>query len=153
MAKQAASSGVNIDSLFKEVEGFGGRAASGIDALLQEKKKVQASIEERLGLIDDQINSLNELHKSATGRYYISSPKTSSASGSKGKRRSKEELQQTAAEVVAFIKSAGKEGVSGSDIKAKFGSLLPSVKGWLKLYAPDAKIGTSGERAAMKYTV
>src|SRR5687768_5748657 len=53
--------------------------------------------------------------------------------GRKGRRtrRSREEIQAAAKKVVDFISAGGKEGRSGREIKAKFGALLPSVKGWL----------------------
>jgi len=70
----------------------------------------------------------------------------------KGKRtrRSREELVQTAGEVVELIKGAGKEGATAKQIKAKFGNLLPSVNAWLKLYSP-VKVKTTGAKSKMRY--
>jgi len=71
----------------------------------------------------------------------------------KGKRtrRSREELETQAAEIADFIKSAGKEGATGKEIKTKFGNLLPSVNAWLKLYNRGAKIKTTGQKSKMRY--
>ncbi len=77
--------------------------------------------------------------------------KSGGATGGTRQRRTKEELEHTAAEVVGFIKQSGATGVSGSEIKGKFDSLLPSIKEFLKLYAPDFKLTTKGEKAAMTY--
>jgi hypothetical protein len=70
----------------------------------------------------------------------------------KGKRtrRSREELVTMAGEVVALIKSKGKEGASAADVKSQFGNLLPSVNAWLKLYSPT-KVKTTGSKSKMRY--
>jgi hypothetical protein len=69
----------------------------------------------------------------------------------KGKRirRSPENLAKDAAEVIAIIKSKGKEGAKGSDF-ARF-KIIGSPKVWLKQHARDAKIKTTGEKSKMRY--
>lgn len=66
------------------------------------------------------------------------------------KRRSRQDLEMIAQEVVQFIGGKGKEGVSGKEIKAQFGDLLPSVNAWLKNYS-TAKVKTTGAKSRMLY--
>ncbi|MDB5322218.1 MAG: hypothetical protein JWN40_3849 [Phycisphaerales bacterium] len=83
-------------------------------------------------------------------------PKGTKIGKPKGKRRVKRTADQLIAhaqQIVEFIKAAGKEGVSGKDINAKFDGVNPSAKQFLKTHAPDTKIKTSGKRAAMRYVI
>lgn len=66
------------------------------------------------------------------------------------KRRSRDQLEAIAAEIVEFISGKGKEGASGNEIKSKFGDLLPSVNAWLKNYS-TAKVKTTGSKSKMRY--
>src|SRR5690348_2312634 len=68
------------------------------------------------------------------------------------KRRSRADLETQAAEVVKFIAGKGKEGVTGKEIKAQFGGLLPSVNAWLRNYS-KVKVRTTGAKSAMRYHV
>jgi hypothetical protein len=68
----------------------------------------------------------------------------------KRKRRSRVQLDEMAAGIIAFIKGKGKAGARGKEIKAKFGNLLPSVNAWLKTYS-KLKVKTTGEKSTMRY--
>jgi hypothetical protein len=67
----------------------------------------------------------------------------------KGKR-TPEQVNQQAKEMLAFIKKAGDEGVSGRDINAKFGKVIPTVKVFVEERTGE-KLKTKGERSAMRY--
>ena len=66
-------------------------------------------------------------------------------------RRSREQIEAVARDIVKFIQDGGKDGRGGRDIKAKFGAILPSTKAFLKEYAPNAKLKTTGLKATMRY--
>jgi hypothetical protein len=68
----------------------------------------------------------------------------------KRKRRSREELNALAQEVVSFIREKGKAGAAAKDLQVQFGPLVPSVNAWLKLYSP-VKVKTTGVKAKMRY--
>src|SRR5437868_7105548 len=98
--KQGAAAAVNVDSIFKEVEALGARLTGGIDSLLKEKSEAKTAYEAKAEAIDEQVERLNELYHSATGRYYVAGRKAkSSGSGGGGKRRTRAELEQDAAGV------------------------------------------------------
>ena len=103
-------------------------------------------------LIDDQISRFSGA-KGSNGRSaqtFSNETERAKPRGSR-KRRSRADLEAQAKDVVAFIADKGKDGVTGREIKAKFGDLLPSVNAWLKSYARGAKVKTTGARASMKY--
>jgi hypothetical protein len=66
------------------------------------------------------------------------------------RRRSREQLEAMATNVVKFINGKGKEGASATEIKSQFGDLLPSVNAWLKNYS-TAKVKTTGNKSKMRY--
>jgi hypothetical protein len=68
-------------------------------------------------------------------------------------RRNRPELEAQAQQVVDFIKGAGKAGLSGQEIKVKFGITAPSLKAYLKQYAPGARITTIGKQRSMRYMI
>ena len=65
-------------------------------------------------------------------------------------RRSPAQLKSAADAIVQFVKSKGKEGAIGREIKSRFGALLPSVKVWVEKYG-GVKLKTEGDRSKMKY--
>jgi hypothetical protein len=71
---------------------------------------------------------------------------------SKRVRRKREDLEALAQKIIEFIGSKGKVGASGGEIKAEFGSLLPSVNAWLKEYS-KAKFKTTGAKSKTRYFV
>jgi hypothetical protein len=68
----------------------------------------------------------------------------------KRKRRSREELNTLAQDVVSFIREKGKEGAAAKELQTMFGPLVPSVNAWLKTYAP-VKVKTRGIKSKMRY--
>jgi hypothetical protein len=67
------------------------------------------------------------------------------------RRRSPRELKKMAADIVRLIADAKTKGVSGRDIKARFGVVGPTVKEFLTSHAPGFKVKTTGEKATMRY--
>jgi len=66
-------------------------------------------------------------------------------------RRSKEELEKLATDIIAFIHAAGAKGVGGRDINEKFGKMTPSITVFLNSQGMQPRYVTRGERAAMTY--
>jgi len=92
---------------------------------------------------------LSRFGGSRRGRRPNQAPATAKRRG-KRKRRSREELDALAEEIFKFIGSKGKGGVTGKEIQAQFGPMVPSVNAWLKLYSP-AKVKTTGAKSKMRY--
>lgn len=80
---------------------------------------------------------------------------TAEAPKRKGKRtrRDRASIEAEAQQIVEFIKAAGKDGVGAKDIKGRFHIPAPSVKGYLKTYAPASKVKTVGHKSTMRYFV
>jgi hypothetical protein len=74
-------------------------------------------------------------------------PKPSKAKQSK---RTPEQVNKQATEMLAFIKKAGEEGVSGREINSKFGKVIPTVKVFVETRTGE-KLKTKGQRSAMRY--
>lgn len=153
MAKAAVK--VNVEALMKKAQEFQTEAAAGIDALLLEIKEIRAAAESKISLVQEQVETLNNLYHSATGRYYVASPKAKEdkPSGDKQKRRSEDELKADAEALADAIKAAGREGAKGSALKSvakvKAGMSIPD---FIQKFT-DYKIKTQGERAAMRYFI
>ena len=144
----------NIETIMKDAQAFANRAKDGMDILIEEKKNKEAAFKTAMKEIDDQIHQLDGLYHSGTGEFYVTRvmPKEKPDKTDRKRRRSTEECEAQAAEIVAFIKAAGKDGVGGGDITAQFGKIAPSVRAFLEKYS-DAKIKTTGNKASMRYTV
>ncbi len=157
MAKQGnQTSGkpVDVEGLFREAEGLGHRAASGIDELLKNKAEIMRAAEDRAGMIDEQIDRLNELYRTATGKNYINPSKGKDGGKGEGKgRRSADQLKQQATELAEFIKSKGKDGATAAEVKGRFGKIIPSVKEFLGKYGDGAKVKLTGERSGTVYHI
>lgn len=93
-----------------------------------------------------EVNELQGIIDELTGR----NGKASGKAGGLRQRRSTDDLKRDAEAIVAMIKAAGKDGVSGSDIKAKF-DITGSPKAFLDKHAKGA-VKTTGEKALMRYT-
>jgi hypothetical protein len=101
-----------------------------------------------VNLINDEINRLGGNARGRRG------PKPAGSADEPKRRvrrrRSREQLETMAADVVKFINGKGKEGASATEIKSEFGDLLPSVNAWLKNYS-TAKVKTTGNKSKMRY--
>lgn len=157
MSKSSAAAAVNVESLFKKVEALGSEVSGGIDALLREKAEARAAFEVKAESIDEQVDRLNELYHSATGRYYVSSKKDKDKGGesSSGKivRRNEDQLRADAEELANAIKGAGKDGAKGGALKQIAKPMAgQSIKDFVEKFT-DYKIKTVGERAQMRYHI
>ena len=104
-----------------------------------------------VGVIDDNLTRFGAGAK-RRGRP-AASPNHQPKRKGKRVRRSREAVEAEAAEIVEFIKGAGKEGLGAKNIKSKFHVSAPSIKAYLKQYAPQAKIKTTGHKSTMRYFV
>jgi hypothetical protein len=146
---------VNVESLFKEVQSIGSRCQQGIDELLREQAEIRRATEQRIEIIAEQVERLNELYHSATGRYYVSSKKDKADAAPAEKkqgRRSTEDLKAQAEEVADYLKSKGREGAKAGEIKERFGKLSPGVKPFIEKHT-DYKIKTEGAKAGTVYYI
>jgi hypothetical protein len=147
---------VNVDSLFKEVQSIGSKCQQGIDELLREQAEVRRAAEQRVQAIAEQVERLNELYHSATGRYYVSSrkDKAAAAAPAEGKRgrRSIEDLKAQAEDVADFLKSKGRDGATAAEMRERFGKLSPGVKPFVEKHT-DYKIKTEGAKAGTVYFI
>lgn len=66
-------------------------------------------------------------------------------------RRSAEELQKFAAEVVEFIKAGGEEGRTGGEINAKFGPPQGTATSTLLQKFAAGQVKSKGQRASKRY--
>jgi hypothetical protein len=157
MSKSAAAPiKVNVESLFREVQSIGSKCQQGIDELLKEQADIRRASEQRVQVIAEQVERLNELYHSATGRYYVSSKKDKAANADAGDkrqgRRSSEELKAQAEEVVDYLKTKGRDGAKAGEIKERFGKLSPGVKPFIEKHT-DYKIKTEGAKAGTVYHI
>ena len=68
-------------------------------------------------------------------------------------RRSKAEVDATAREMLAFVQAAGKEGVLGRDLNAKFGKVLGRTTKQFMEQRTGTRVKTTGKRSGMRYFV
>ena len=145
---------VNVESLFKEVQSIGSRCQQGIDELLREQAEIRRVAEQRVQDIAEQVERLNELYHSATGRYYVSSKKDKAEPAGEARqiRRSGEDLKTLAESVVDFLKTKGREGARAGELKERFGKMSPGVKPFIEKHT-DYKIKTEGAKAGTVYHI
>lgn len=113
-----------------------------IDRLKNRREALIADVE----LIDGELARLDGHGKAAKQPPAAAGPKRRG----KRSRRSREELNVIAQNVISFIRGKGKEGAAAKELQAQFGPLVPSVNAWLKNYSP-VKVTTSGSKAQMRY--
>ena len=66
-------------------------------------------------------------------------------------RRSVEEIQAEAQQVVQMVKAAGKDGIAAGDILKKYPGIFPSVKQYLQKYAKGSGIRAVGKKQFTRY--
>lgn len=127
-----------------------------------------AALNERYrGLTGTDIAQVEVSGVNGTGRRGVGRPpnrqsgqgrSTESGSATAGKvgkskrriRRNAQQLKEQANAILSFIKKGGPEGVKGSAIRAEFGTILPSIKEFVKLYSGQT-VKTKGQKAGMTY--
>jgi hypothetical protein len=77
-------------------------------------------------------------------------PRMTKTSRTKKGKRTPEEVNQQAKEMLAFIKKAGEDGVTGKEINAKFGKVVGTTRAFVESRTGE-KVKTKGERSAMRY--
>ena len=144
---------VSPDTLLREMDSLGSKAGEAIDQLLAQKRTVLESAHAKAAEFDNQIQRLNELYKSSVGRYYIPPPKSEEEEeeGSTRIRRSREELEAYAKEIVAFIACSGPKGLSGAEIVERFPEVKGRIRDFVEKYAGVQLRDNGGARAAMRY--
>jgi hypothetical protein len=113
-----------------------------------EKKRLTTDLD----MAADHIReTLKQLGHQDNGRFAVT--RTSPKAG-KGKRirRSLDQLKQEAGAIIALIKSASADGVSGPEIRAKHPKIGPDLKGFVQKYS-GKKLKTTGVARSMRYFV
>ena len=129
--------------------------AAAIDTLQEEEAEIQRKADERKAMIREQIETLSELHRQATGKPYLPGPRGRGrqSSGSNGTRvrRGQSELEADAKRILDFVKK--NPGSKAGDIRdGNPGLKMPQdISGFVAKYA-GAKLKTEGERAGTTYT-
>lgn len=151
MAKQKSK--VDVEAVLKEVAGFGSKASHAIDSLLKAKTEIRAKAEERCTMIDGQINSLNELYRASTGRYYIPTAKGGEKAPAKNGRirRSADQCASDAAKILAYLKAH--PNAKAAEIKANGAEYGPSLPEFIKKYGGGTKVKSEGRKAATTYAL
>jgi hypothetical protein len=150
MTKQSTGSRESVDSLIQQLESMEGRAQAGIDALIEEKNAARSAFAAKVIHLDDQIKRLDEVYKAASGRYYVGTGHKEKGDGAPRQRRSKEEMQAEAKDVIAFVANSGKEGLRGGEIRARF----PKVGQNIVKYIEDnggVRLTATGHKSLTKY--
>lgn len=127
--------------------------------LLAEVAELQNKIRKEIQFHKDEISILEGLLGNAPSAARVvgrgrpskapASPKARRSS--KRTRRSVEEIQAEAQQVVQMVKSAGKDGIAAGDILAKFPKIFPSVKQYLAKYAKGSGVKAVGKKQFTKY--
>lgn len=128
-----------------------------VDTIVKRLSRHRAQLQEEIDLIDTQLARFDGLASGTTRAKKVEveaedAPAPKRRGKGKRTRRSREEIDAFAQQIVDFIKATGKEGTTGKEIKAKFGKLPPSVNAWLGLYSP-VKVKTMGKQSAMRYFI
>jgi hypothetical protein len=144
---------INPDNLLREMDSLGSKAGEAIDQLLAQKRSLLEAAHAKAAEFDNQIQRLNELYKSSVGRYYIPPSKSEQEEeeGPARIRRSREELEAYAKEIVAFIACSGPRGLSGAEITERFPEVKGRIRDFIKKYAGVTIRDNGGARAAMRY--
>jgi hypothetical protein len=152
MATQSTPAMETTEALLQQLETIEGRAQAAIDELLEEKKAVRIAFETKVVHIDEQVKRFNDVYKAASGRYYLGAGSKEETAHAGRQRRSKEEMQAEAREVVDFVSRSGKDGVMGGEIRSQFPKVGANIVKFVEANG-GGKLTTTGQRASMKYYV
>lgn len=153
-------SNFELESLQAEIEAFRRSKILPIEEWI-------ADLEKHRDQLDQEIQKLQQLKSGLAGGEALSSiaaprrgrpPKNegtapAKTAGRKGKRvrRSREDVEAHAKQILEFVRSA-KNGVTGTQIKDKFGKVIGTVKNYVKQYT-GVDIESVGPKTSMRYTV
>ncbi len=142
-----------IQRLLKKTDRMKQQAVTGLLRTLkhidQERKKRTADLEDAARLVVKQLADLGHVGSNSNTTTKV---KTAKATTGKKRRirRSPEQLKSEAVKVVALIRSAGKDGIGGNDIRKKFPGAGQNIRGFVQQYTGE-KLKTTGQKAGMKY--
>jgi hypothetical protein len=142
---------VNPADLLRDMDALGSKAGEAMDQLLAQRHAILESAQAKAKELDAQIQRLNELYKSANGRYYI--PPASTDAGAKSRRpyRHRAELEAYAKEIIAFIASKSPKAVSGAEIKERFPNIPNAgIRAFVQKYA-GVQLRDNGERGTARH--
>jgi hypothetical protein len=152
MTKQSTGSRESVDSLIEQLESMEGRAQAAIDALIEEKNAARSAFAANVIHLDDQIKRLDEVYKAASGRYYVGTGNKEKTDQAPRQRRSKEEMQAEAKDIIAFVANSGKDGVKGGQIRAQFPKVGTNIVKFLEANG-GVRLTTTGHKSLTKYFV
>ena len=115
----------------------------------QERKQRTADLEEAAKLIGKQLLELG--HIGSNSKAVATQAKRTATTGKKERvRRTPEQLKTEAVKVVALIRSSGKDGISGADIRKNIPNVGQNIKGFVRQYTGE-KLKTTGQKVKMRY--
>jgi SMC interacting uncharacterized protein involved in chromosome segregation len=121
MAKKPAGKGLDTDSIKAKLAEIRVKKMAELEEEQAEiLSPLQGKIDEQEAIIKEaqsQIAEINKIISSISGK---PAKGGSSSAGGVRERRSTEQMNQQATEVLEFIKSKGAKGASGSEIKSQF---------------------------------
>jgi hypothetical protein len=113
-----------------------------------EKKKRTADLEEAASAIHRELQQWGWKGNASQAKPKGKTP--TATAPRKRIRRNPEQLKGDATKVVAFIRSAGKEGIGGGQIRKKFPGVGQNIKGFVQQHAGE-KLKTTGQKVNMRY--
>jgi hypothetical protein len=126
-----------------------------VKGLMQTLKHIDAERKKRTADLDEAARAvLAELqqwgHK-ADGSSKPKAKKAATTGGAKRRvRRTPEQLKDEATKILAFVRSAGKDGVGGGEIRKKFPGVGQNIKDFVQKNT-GAKLKTTGQKVKMRY--
>ena len=143
---------VNPGDLLREMDALSGKAGEAIDQLLAQRRAILEAVQARTSELDAQIQRLNELYKTANGRYYIPPAEGEADTRPHRTYRRHSELVAYANEIVAFVASRSPDGVSGAAINERFPAISGgSIRAFVEKYAGVQLRDNGASRADLRY--
>ena len=149
-------SSINPNDILRQMDALGGKVAEAIDQLLAQRRTILETAKAKASELDAQVQRLNELYKSANGRYYVPPPKTGADEEEEDgefrrTRRGHAELEAYAKEIVAFVVSRSPNAVSGAEIRERFPDVKAGIREFVQKYAGVELRDNGAARAALRY--
>jgi hypothetical protein len=113
-----------------------------------EKKKRTADLEEAASAIHRELQQWGWKGNGSAAKPI--GKKTTKTARKLRIRRNPEQLNGEATKIVAFIRSAGKEGLGGGEIRKKFPGVGQNIKSFVQQHAGE-KLKTTGQKVNMRY--
>jgi hypothetical protein len=124
------------------------------------RRQLREAEQKVLGPLDQELTRLKAVRDDAERQIFelekikakVNGTTVKASTASTGKRAKRADLEQAAADMISFIKSKGKEGTSGSEIKAQFPNVkYQSAEKFLEQYGQKGNFKSEGKAKGKKY--